>query len=82
MTTKAEIIAQLKIDHPTIKIGDDEQGYKILNDKDYETTILDWATTMEAAQNEKAKEVAAKANAEAKLAALGLTGDDLKALGL
>jgi len=29
-----------------------------------------------------AKVAAAKANAEAKLAALGLTGDDLKALGL
>jgi hypothetical protein len=32
--------------------------------------------------NQDAQTAAAKLNAEAKLAALGLTGDDLKALGL
>ena len=32
--------------------------------------------------DQNAKAAAAKASAEAKLAALGLTGDDLKALGL
>lgn len=83
--TKDEMIVQLKTDYPTLRIGDEENGYEILSNEEYEKTISEWADAelaklaAEAAEEAKA---AAKAAAEAKLAALGLTTDDLKALGL
>ena len=82
MNTKSEIIKQLKIDHPTIQLGDDEQGYKNLDPVDYEATILEWSNTIESVQFSEQASNLAKISAEAKLAALGLTADDLKALGL
>ena len=82
MKTKLEIITELKIQHPTLRLGSDETGYTDLNTEDYEATIEQWADNLLATQTAKAEAEAAKAAAEAKLAALGLTADDLKALGL
>ena len=82
MKTKTEIIAELKLENPTLKIGSDETGYVDLAVAEYEATIAKWADNMLANLEEEAKAKAAKAAAEAKLAALGLTADDLKALGL
>jgi len=85
MTTKQEAIAALKEKNPTLKIGDDEAGYTNLSAEDYEATLNEWADNVmaeaELAEQEAAK-AADKAAAQAKLAALGLTTDDLKALGL
>ena len=85
MATKAEIIADLKKEYPTLKVGSDEAGYSDLSAEDYEATISYWAdnaiAAAELAAQEAAKE-AAKEAAQAKLSALGLTTDDLKALGL
>ena len=50
--------------------------------KEYEQTIEKWANFELAKIQEEADKANAKAAAEAKLAALGLTADDLKALGL
>jgi hypothetical protein len=80
--TKNEIIEQLKAEYPTLRTGNDESGYTELNDKDYEATINQWADNLLAAQKAESDAQAAKAAAEAKLAALGLTAEDLKALGL
>jgi hypothetical protein len=89
MTTKAEAIAALKLEYPTLKSGSDGIGYTDLSFNDYEATIEAWADN-QLAEEAKATEAEAaaikaandKAAAQAKLEALGLTADDLKALGL
>jgi hypothetical protein len=78
METKAQIIARLKATYPSLRQGSEEIGYTELDSEAYEATISQWADN-ELAQNQS---TAAKENAEAKLVALGLTADDLKALGL
>ena len=80
-----EIKTQLKVDYPTLKCGSEEFGYEEIVGQDYENTINQWAEdiyTEELKAQAEAEAAAKKAAAEAKLAALGLTADDLKALGL
>ena len=82
MTTKSELIAALKAEYPTLKTGDDEQGYTDLSPAEYEATIESWADNVLAdeAQVAEAKALAtAKSEAIDKLTALGI---DPKALGL
>ena len=85
MTTKQEIINELKLEFPTLRIGNDNDGYIDLSIEEYENTILEWADA-KLAKIAKLSEAEAKAQAktiaEGKLAALGLTTDDLRALGL
>ena len=89
MTTKAQAITTLKEQYPTIQIGSDAIGYTELSPTEYETQISEWADIQLADEAKAAADKAAadkaeadKAVATAKLAALGLTTDDLKALGL
>jgi hypothetical protein len=82
MTTKAEIIEQLKTLYPTLKVGDEETGYTELSSTEYEAQIEQWAENEYREVTELAEVEAKKEAAQAKLAALGLTADDLKALGL
>ena len=85
MTTLNEVIEIIKVENPTIQIGDDDKGYKDLTSADYDAQILEWADARFAKlqkAEESAKAEADKAAAQAKLTALGLTADDLKALGL
>jgi hypothetical protein len=83
--TKNEKIAALKLEFPTIKIGSEALGYTELDATEYEATIAEWAD-VELAKDAKAvadkAEIETKKAAQEKLAALGLTADDLKALGL
>ena len=84
MTTKSELIAQLKAENPTMTAtvnGEEMQ----LNKADYELACSNWAEMRLAqiAQEEATAKIEAdKAAAQSKLAALGLTADDLKALRL
>jgi hypothetical protein len=83
--TKNELIAQLKKDNPTLREGSDQQGYTELNAEEYEARINLWADNLLAKQAEaaaKAEAEAKKLEAQAKLAAIGITAEDLKALGL
>lgn len=85
MTTKTQMIAIIKAENPTLQVGNDEQGYTDLTGAEYEAQIEQWAEgrlAKEAKLAEAAANEAAKEAAQAKLAALGLTTDDLKALGL
>ena len=85
MTTLNEMIQTLKAEYPTLRVGDDDAGYTDLTASEYEAQITDWAKARLAKEAKLAEALAAKAaktTAEAKLAALGLTADDLKALGL
>lgn len=84
MTKLNEKIAELKVQYPTLTKGVNDQVVD-LSAAEYETTIAQWAENeLEAEANEAAKIQAeeAKLVAQAKLAALGFTTDDLKALGL
>jgi hypothetical protein len=69
---------------PQVKIVNAETGIEIVRDADEGELAQMQKDAQEAILLEKALEdrKAAKATAEAKLAALGLTADDLKALGL
>ena len=83
--TLTEIITQLKLDFPVLKVGSDQDGYIELTSKEYDEIIQQWANAELQKQTKelaKAQANEAKATAEAKLAALGLTAEDLKALGL
>lgn len=80
--TKAKMIEKLKANYPTLRSGSDESGYVDLSADEYEATIAQWADNLLAAEAASAQIAAAKTAAETKLAALGLTPDDLKALGL
>jgi hypothetical protein len=75
-------IDRLKLEHPTIKSGSDGVGYTELNAQEYKETIEKWADNLIAVELEAAQVKATKESALAKLAALGLTIDDLTALGL
>jgi hypothetical protein len=77
MTTKAEIIAQLKTQYPTLKIGDDERGYTQLSATEYEAQIAEWADNEYNALIAQAK---AEADKEALLAKLGITAEEAKLL--
>lgn len=79
--TKEQLIAQFKIDYPTLQTGNDEQGYTQLEAEDYEATIERWADNVILENSLIAEKQAAKNAATAKLSALGLTIDDLAALG-
>ena len=82
MTTKADKIAALKAEYPTLKSGSDEAGYTELNSEDYEATIAEWADNQLATEAALAKAEADKTEARTKLLALGLNETDLIATGL
>ena len=77
MTTKSEIIAQLKNKYPTLKVGDDERGYTDLNSAEYEAQIAEWADNEYKSVTEKVK---AEADKAALLAKLGISADEAKLL--
>ena len=86
--TLADFTQELKADYPTLTKGNNDDVITLESDE-YESVIAEWAQEKLLAQQketadklaeEKAKDD--KEAAQAKLAALGLTADDLKALGL
>jgi hypothetical protein len=80
MTNKQEIIKSLKLQFPTLRVGDEDKGYTELSSKQYEAQIAEWA---DAKLNAQVKEVEAEAKAQAKaelLERLGITADEAKLL--
>lgn len=77
MTTKAEKIAALKKEYPTLRTGDDERGYQDLSPVDYDATIEAWADNQ---ITDEAAAVQAAADKAALLAKLGITADEAKLL--
>jgi hypothetical protein len=74
-------IAELKKAYPMLTKGVNDQTVE-LNVDEYEATIAQWAQNLLDQESKEAEAEAAKTAAQAKLTALGLTADDLKALGL
>ena len=79
--TKNELISQFKKQYPTLTYGVNDEVYEMSLEQ-YEQTLERWADFELAKVQEESDKATKKAAAEAKLAALGLTADDLKALGL
>ena len=82
--TKNELIAQCKAENPQMFQTINDETIEVVG-QEYEKACSDWAEmrlTQIALEDELAAVQAAKETAQAKLAALGLTTDDLKALGL
>jgi hypothetical protein len=80
MITKQEMINQLKLEFPTLRVGNDDDGYVNLNVEEYEATIAQWA---DAKLERLAREAEAQARAEAKAALLiqlGITEEQAKLL--
>ena len=84
MKTKAEIIAKLKTEYPTLREGDDERGYVDFSPAEYEATIDKWAEItyqdLMAEAAKKAAEAKAVTDKAALLAKLGITADEAKLL--
>jgi len=79
MTTLNEMIEIIKAENPTIQVGDEEQGYTELNQKEYDAQVKAWAQGRLDKETKQAEELAAKLDAIAKVTALGI---DPKVLGL
>ena len=80
MTTKAEMIAIIKAENPTLQIGDDEQGYTQLCAADYEAQITQWADNRLADKVKAAEAAQAATDKVALLAKLGITANEAKLL--
>jgi hypothetical protein len=82
--TKLQKIKELKTEYPILTKQINDEIVE-LDAAEYEATIDAWADAVLAKAAKKAEaeaKVEAKAAAQAKLAALGLTVEDLQALGL
>lgn len=76
MTTKTEMIALLKAENPTLRIGNDNDGYTELSAADYDATIDEWADAR-LAKEAKLSQIAADALAKkALLEKLGITQEE------
>jgi hypothetical protein len=81
MTTKTQVIARLKAENP--QAFENVNGVQTeITGAAYDALVSQWADVELAKEAEAIATAAAKASAEAKLVSLGLTVDDLKALGL
>jgi hypothetical protein len=80
MKTKQEMIEIIKAENPTLRLGDEENGYTELTGNDYDAVISEWAD----ARLEKEQATAdAQALRQSKISAyekLGLTQAEIEAL--
>ena len=80
MKTLNQIIKTLEAEYPTLRVGDEEQGYTELSTAEYDAQIAEWA---QARLKKQAKIAEAEAQATAKSAILdriGLTADELQTI--
>lgn len=73
MTTLAEMIKIIKAENPTLKVGNDDDGYIEITGSDYDAQIAEWAANRLARQTAPIEAAAAKA---ALLAKLGITAEE------
>ena len=80
MTTKQEMIDLLKVEFPTLQVGDDDKGYTQLSNEDYEATIAQWADARLAKEQAKAEAETARQTKISAYQKLGLTDAEIEAL--
>lgn len=74
--TKAELIAQLKADYPTLSYGVNDEVF-VMSKDEYEKTITEWAEARIKKEEEKQEQIAKK---NALLTKLGITEDEARLL--
>jgi hypothetical protein len=80
MKTKQEIITELKLEFPTLRIGDDDNGYTDLSAEEYEVTISQWADGRLERIAREAEVVTKATQRQALLERLGITEDEARLL--
>ena len=80
MTTKKEMIDLLKVEFPTLQVGDDDKGYTKLSNEDYEATIAQWADARLAKEQLKIDAETARQTKISAYQKLGLTEAEIEAL--
>ena len=80
MTTKKEMIEIIKAENPTLRVGDEENGYTELTGKDYDAVISEWADARLLKQSQLAEAEAKETAKAAILDRIGLTADELKTI--
>jgi hypothetical protein len=82
--TKEQLIAQYKLENPTLQRGSDETGYEEITGAEYDATIESWADAYLEKLAKKEAEELAKAEAATKRQALldklGITEDEARLL--
>ena len=80
MTTKAEMVAILKAENPSLRAGDEERGYVDLTPAEYEAQIALWADNLLAKEADAAQDAADATAKAALLKRLGLTAAEAELL--
>ncbi len=80
MTTKKEMIEIIKAENPTLRLGDEENGYTELTGADYDAVISEWADARLLKETQLAEAEAKAAQKQAVLDRLGITADEAKLL--
>jgi hypothetical protein len=80
MTTKKEMIEIIKAENPTLRVGNEENGYTELTGADYDAVIVEWADARLLKEAQLAEAEAKAAEKQAVLDRLGITADEAKLL--
>jgi len=80
MTNKKEMIEIIKAENPTLRVGDEENGYTELSDTEYNAVVVEWADARLDKQTKQAQADAKAAEKQALLDRLGITADEAKLL--
>jgi len=80
MKTKEQIIAELKLENPTLQRGSDETGYEEITGAEYDEVINSWADAAYAKELEAQQAAEAEAKRQALLDKLGITEDEARLL--
>lgn len=80
MTTKAQMITLLKEENPTLRVGNEENGYTELSSAEYDAVISEWADARLLKEQIKAEEQAKAAQKQALLDRLGITQEEAQLL--
>lgn len=78
--TKEQIEARLRSEFPSLRTGNETDGYKELNTKAYEAKIAEWVAAHLAKIENKKAEIAKAEAKTALLDRLGITEDEAKLL--
>jgi hypothetical protein len=80
MKTKNEIIAAMKDKYPTLRIGNEDDGYTDLSPVEYEAQISEWAENQFAKEAQEIELAQIEADKTALLIKLGISADEAKLL--
>jgi hypothetical protein len=80
MTTKQEMIEIIKTENPTLRLGDEENGYTELTGADYDAVISEWADARIAKEQAIVDAQVLRQNKISAYQKLGLTEVEIEAL--